>query len=328
MNIIIGVRKMVEVAIPVYKARETLPQTLNSLVSQIRKNFITCLSIDGDGEDYSDIIKEYTARGLHFRVINSDENGGPGMACQRAIDSTQCDYIIFVDADDLLTPTAVETLYTEAKAHDFDILMSSFIKEKYKGNNELYPCDMGIVTWRHGKIYKVKYLRDKNIRFLPDLRINEDSYFNLVAWNCAENKGNISEVTHIWCDNKNSLTRSESDENFFRKTCHLYLYSQVEGLKKIYETLGKYSGELVTKTIINLYSYYMRARFYKMDLSKLDNIISELKKEKWMKQYLLDGKNWIDLLKNTPVGDIYDGETIVFFQEPMNLWISRLLRNG
>ena len=70
---------MVELGIPVYKARDTIRDTLNSLVAQTRKRFITCLSIDGDGEDYSDIIKEYQDRGLNIRVIEG-ENGGPGMA--------------------------------------------------------------------------------------------------------------------------------------------------------------------------------------------------------------------------------------------------------
>ena len=47
---------MVEVGIPVYKARDTLPNALDSLVVQTKKNFIVCLSIDGDGENYQDII--------------------------------------------------------------------------------------------------------------------------------------------------------------------------------------------------------------------------------------------------------------------------------
>lgn len=50
--------------------------------------FLVCLSIDCDGEDYSDIIEEYRRRGLHIRVINATENGGPGAARQKVIDTT------------------------------------------------------------------------------------------------------------------------------------------------------------------------------------------------------------------------------------------------
>ena len=51
---------MVNVAIPVYKARSTLPYCLNSLVAQTKNMFLVTLVQDGDGEDYSDIIEEYT----------------------------------------------------------------------------------------------------------------------------------------------------------------------------------------------------------------------------------------------------------------------------
>ena len=37
-------------------------------------------SIDGDGEDYSEIFNEYERRGLHIFPINAKENGGPGIA--------------------------------------------------------------------------------------------------------------------------------------------------------------------------------------------------------------------------------------------------------
>ena len=50
---------MVEIGIPVWHSRETLPDALDSLVAQTKKMFIVCLSIDGDGEDYSDLISTY-----------------------------------------------------------------------------------------------------------------------------------------------------------------------------------------------------------------------------------------------------------------------------
>ncbi|MDV3427647.1 MAG: glycosyltransferase [Bacillota bacterium] len=71
---------------------------------------MVCLSIDGDGEDYSDIIEEYQRRGLRFRVING-EHGGPGAACQNILATTQSEYLIFLDSDDMLMPQAVSVLF-------------------------------------------------------------------------------------------------------------------------------------------------------------------------------------------------------------------------
>lgn len=216
---------MVEVGIPVWHARDTLCKCLDSLVAQTLDRFITCLSIDCDGENYSDIIETYRARGLKIRIINGKENGGPGAARQRIIDTTQCDYLIFLDADDMLMPRAVEVLSQYMRVNNFDIIRSGFIREEKNKQDLFVPQDSSIITWFHGKIYRVKFLKEKNIRFLPGLRIDEDAYFNLIAWNSTENRGEIAEYTYIWRDNKNSLTRTKGNSEYFKDNYMNYITS-------------------------------------------------------------------------------------------------------
>lgn len=178
---------MLNIIIPTYKARETLPRTLDSLVAQTKKMFMVTICQDGDDEDYSYILDEYRKRGLHISLLKSKTNKGPGMARQMGIDaSSMCDYIMFVDADDILMPRAVEILYAEAKAHDADMVISSFIADKKYTSGIFMDADSQSVTWCHGKIYKRKYLVDNNIRFNENIRYNEDSFFNLVAANCTK----------------------------------------------------------------------------------------------------------------------------------------------
>lgn len=317
---------MVEVGIPVWHARETLPKALDSLVAQTKDMFITCLSIDGDGENYSDIIEEYSRRGLKIRVINSEENGGPGMARQRVFDTTQCDYVMFMDSDDMLMPRAVEVLYTQSKTGDFDIVRSSFIREE-KNKQDLYlPQNAGTITWFHGKIYKVKYIRDNNLRFLP-LKTDEDAYFNLVAWNSTQKRGEISEVTYLWRFNENSLTRQRNSKEYFCDTYMNYITSQVEGLKMLAKLgNGTVNPSLVGQTLINIYNYYMHARFYKIPPDAMDECLMTLKTEPWMQLFLQDLHNWADIAKNLRAGDIYDEKYVVFYTEPINAWAARLLR--
>lgn len=316
---------MVEVGIPVYKARATLPKALDSLVAQTRNRFITCLSIDGDGENYDDIIAEYERRDLHIRVINSKENGGPGMARQRVLDTTQCDYIMFMDSDDMLLPRAVDLLYKQAKQGNFDIIRSSFIREEKTKQDIYLPQNVGTITWFHGKIYKVQYLKDLNLRFLP-LKTDEDAYFNLVAWNSTQKRGEISEVTYLWRFNENSLTRANNSKDYFIDTYMNYITSQVEGLKKLASINKDINSTLVGQTLINVYNYYMHAVFYKIPRTEMDKMISTLGNEKWMQNFLNDFKSWTEVLKNLKAGDVYDNEYVVFFKEPFNEWAFRLLK--
>lgn len=179
---------MVDIIIPVFHSRKTLPNVLNSLVSQTYKEFFITIIADGDGEDYSDIVNAYKARGLVIYILTLKENVGPGIARQVAMDADdQSEYFMLCDSDDLLMPQAVESLLRGIDTDDFDIVTSSFLRHKPSGNL-LQDAATSAITWCAGKIYRASYLREKNIRFHPYLRLNEDSYFNVVAWNCTKKR--------------------------------------------------------------------------------------------------------------------------------------------
>lgn len=70
----------------------------------------------------------------------------------------------------------------------------------------------------------------------------------------------------------------------------------------------------------------MTARFYHCDEEEMDNCISSLQDESWMKLWLLEGQNWIDVLNNIKPGNVYEEEYVIFYEETFNLWAARLLR--
>ena len=233
---------------------------------------------------------------------------------------------MFVDADDILMPRAVETLYINAKAKNYDIVQGSFIREFKNKEDMMMSSTDNVITWFHGKIYKVDYLRKKKISFLPDLRTDEDSYFNAVAWSSTDNKGLVGEVVYLWRDNKNSITRSLPDKEYFIKTHNNYIFGQVEALKKLHEINETVNQLFITSTLINIYYFYMRARFYKCDEEEMNKIISVLKEESWMQKWLAQGENWMDIIANIKSGQVYDDEYVIFYEETFNLWAKRLLK--
>lgn len=233
---------------------------------------------------------------------------------------------MFVDSDDMLMPFSVEILYRGAVSGGYDILRSGFIREEKNGIDKTLKATDNVITWFHGKIYRVSYLKQKNIRFLPGLRTDEDAYFNIVAWNCTKNRGIINELTYIWRDNKDSLTRSQTRPDYFKQTYMNYIGSQVAGLTKIFDTMGDISFSLVTQTLINIYYYYMRARFYSLDEKVMDDCISSLKDKKWIQTWIRQPDTWEEILKTAKVGEVYEGQYVIFFQETFNIWITRLLQ--
>jgi hypothetical protein len=287
--------------------------------------FIVTLSIDGDNEDYSDIIEEYERRGLHIRVVRG-LNAGPGPARQRGVDSDMmCDYVIFMDADDCLLPNAVDTLYTEAKRNGVDVLASDFIcEQKYQSNRMMDVLNIP-VTWCHGKIYNVKYLRDNKIRFLDELRYNEDSYFNLVAVNCAGHSDKIQEPTYLWRYNEKSITRQGSYMDFFKLYWEMYVYSQVKGIEKIISIKGKINTSLLAATLINIYKWTMTAVSCKYDVSKAERYIRELGEEPKVIEALNEWSFWSYIHENLKAS-YYIEEKLIFFSERFSDWVRRLIK--
>lgn len=287
---------------------------------------MVCLSIDGDDNDYSEIVNTYRARGLKIKTITSAVNHGPGIARQLILDATMCDYIMFADADDILMPRAIEVLYRAAITGGCDIVRSAIMRESKNGKDFVMRANDNIVTWFHGKIYRTQYLRDKKISFLPDLRTDEDAYFNIIAWQCTQERGLLDEITYIWRDNKQSITRSSDPTSYFKNTYLNYIYGQVEALKAIFERTDNVPDMLITNTLINIYYYYMKARFYKQDETKMDKCLSTLKNEAWMQLWLSTGENWMNVISNIKPGQIYEDKYVIFYEETFNLWAARLLR--
>lgn len=313
--------KIVDVIIPTYKARETLPKALDSLVAQTKKLFIVTIVQDADGEDYTDIIEEYRRRGLVIRWIPLTENEGPGGARQAGMDSDRmCEYFMFLDADDMLMPRAVELLSREITLHNADIASSDFIAERNATPGVLMDVFEVPVTWCHGRIYRAEYLRKNNIRFLEGLRINEDAYFNLIAHNCTKNKIKLKEVTYLWRDNKNSLTRASSNEEFFKRTWETYITSQVEALLRIIELKGEVTPDLLGATLLYVYHYWMIAKHYKvindsiiLELLKLKNnpvLINSLKEEVF----------WQHITQNLK-GCTFWGDNVIFYKDRFIDWL-------
>ena len=106
-----------------------------------------------------------------------------------------------------------------------------------------------------------------------------------------------------------------------------YIISQVEGLKKLGELGGgDVNPKLVSQTLINIYSYYMHAKFYNIPGEQMDAVISTLRNEQWMQAFLNGAENWVDIIKSLHAGDVYDKEFVVFYSETFNLWAKRLLK--
>lgn len=94
---------LVSVVIPCYKQARFLPETLESILSQSHTAVEPMVVDDGSPDDTSKIASRYSV----VRYIRQ-ENRGVSEARNAGFQASRGDYLIFLDADDRLTPVAVE----------------------------------------------------------------------------------------------------------------------------------------------------------------------------------------------------------------------------
>lgn len=99
------------VIVTCYNLAQYLPDTLFSVLAQTDKN-IECIVVDDASTDNSRQIAEQFCREHpeRFRLITHEKNKGLVAARNTGIENSRGKYFIFIDADDMLAPNAVEVL--------------------------------------------------------------------------------------------------------------------------------------------------------------------------------------------------------------------------
>lgn len=316
---------MLNIVVPVYNARDTLSDLLDSLVAQTKKMFIITLVNDCDGLDYSDIIKTYTDRGLHIIYLECPENRGPGCARQFGVDNIKrCDYVSFCDADDMVTPYYVDTLYTLTKSAGADVGISPIFVEKKAGMPRIIELE-DCTTWLHGKCYKVDYLRKNNIRFYDDIRCNEDGAFNLLAVNMTQKRQKLSTPVYLWRDYKGSITR-ENILKFNQEGNQQHILGTIRSTIRLIEE-GYFKEDNLTlgaaSMVSTAYNFSECSRLIGGALDKANPVIKEMLKKPYVQNlFKTRGNTKIILEKIQTYRDI--NKKIYSFKESFYSWLKRM----
>lgn len=246
---------MITVIIPIYNRVHLLRRALESLRLQTEKKFFTIVVDDCSTEDVISVCDEFRSE-LHIAYKRLETNSGPGVARQIGLDmaiKAHIDFVVFLDADDILFPNAIERLGYEIKHTNSDIVASKITAQDKSGFVRLIGQDK-CLTWCHGKIYRTRYLEEIGLTF-SSLRSNEDLAFNLSAFHCSKKIGYIDEQTYLWTDAEESLTRS-NDSDFCRTKNPSGYIEAIITAEIFLMDHGKLTNEIATPNIAMMYNYY------------------------------------------------------------------------
>ena len=100
------------IVIPAYNAAETISDTLASVLSQTNKNWEAVVINDGSTDATADIVEDFAARDSRIRLIQQ-QHGGESAARNTGVNHARFDWLLFLDADDWISPVYLERMTTE-----------------------------------------------------------------------------------------------------------------------------------------------------------------------------------------------------------------------
>lgn len=152
---------LVSVITPAYNAEKYIAQTLDSILASTHRDIEVIVVDDGSTDGTAAIINKYAQADSRVHYI-TQANGGPCRARNNAIEHAQGQYILPVDADDLIAPWLIEELVRLIDSQpDVKVVMprGEFIGAR-TGLWKLPPFSIGLLARRNMICATALYRRD------------------------------------------------------------------------------------------------------------------------------------------------------------------------
>ncbi len=223
---------VVSVVIPAYNAEDYICQCLESVKNQTLADIEIVLVDDGSTDATARLASEMFEGDDRFTLIYQD-NRYAGVARNVGIDSSSGDYLYFLDADDWIESSALESMYEAAVRFSSDIVVAcSEGFDEQTGNAwtidyalngvpfltplsaEIYADRLfqNFMGWPWDKLYRREFIESSGLRF-QSLRTTNDAFFVFCSLAVAGCVVCLNETFfHHRMNNSKSLegTRSES----------------------------------------------------------------------------------------------------------------------
>lgn len=162
----------VSVIIPIYNAEKYLFECFNSILEQTFQNFEVIAVDDCSTDNSLAIAKSYLEKfGKRMIFTQTQKNSGNAgyTARNKGLKFSRGEYVFFVDADDFISKTALEELYTLAKNYNADVV--------YTGARYRYTSEEGAILTRDriGRSFQAADLQEKPTLTINDPRKNLDA---------------------------------------------------------------------------------------------------------------------------------------------------------
>lgn len=262
----------ISIIVPVYNAQVYLEDMLESILSQSYKEWELILIVSKSNDNSLEICQSYAKKTSKIRVIELP-GGSVGMARNIGLKEAMAEYIMFVDADDLLPDgEVIERFYHRAIESKADIVVSNYMR-LWKGkllkaashasfsgieqDKEDFRFQgffsVGILSYVWGKLYRKEFL-DENQTWFSDITYAEDKLFNMQCCLSGARYAFLDDIGYIYRRNEQSISYQY---NPHLKECWLEIATLLGSYVKEVKVEDKKTAEAIKDAATGLIEYLL-----------------------------------------------------------------------
>jgi glycosyltransferase involved in cell wall biosynthesis len=138
----------VSIIIPLHNRAAELPQTLESIRAQTSGDWEAIIVDDHSTDGAKEVAESYALRDGRFKVIDlPDPKRGAPAGRNLGVFESRGEYMIFLDSDDLLSPTCIERRVAHMRSHpeiDFAVWRCQLFREQLGDVPQLWNADRDV----------------------------------------------------------------------------------------------------------------------------------------------------------------------------------------
>ena len=228
----------VSVVVPVYNVEKFISRCLDSLLSQTYQDFEIIVVDDCSLDSSISLVETYESDKIE--IHSHDKNKGLSASRNTGVQYCTGDYLLFLDADDFLTPNALEKCVSVAEEYGSDVISfnSRHVDELGKtwpvtwmekyNNADLYNIGINnypklvwdVAAWN--KLILLDLYRELQLSFDEEQRWFEDHLFSLQLYSKTDKVTIVHDVLHYYLKRSGADNQSITQKKSFQ-VCHYRL---------------------------------------------------------------------------------------------------------
>jgi teichuronic acid biosynthesis glycosyltransferase TuaG len=219
---------LLTIIIPAYNAEIYLKNTIDSVLSQSFQNFNIVIINDGSRDNTQEIIETVSMNETQIKY-KTIQNSGVSIARNEGLKFAKSKYVLFLDADDLLSTNFLEDRITYLEAHqEYSICGSSITTFTNEGEynetamhaptenglREILLYDPSVASIPSNLIIRADRLIKNNITFRSSLNSTADKFFLLELFKAGFKSKSIKNSPLYYRIHANSMSQKISKKLF------------------------------------------------------------------------------------------------------------------